>query len=89
VVSHYSSESYRVLPQEAGMLQLLDNGDLTVDEMGVFTILKPITFPAGLTGAYSHHFVLPKGVPLPLGGPGHSCLQSRETAEVLLSDGMC
>ena len=89
VISHYASENYRVLPEEAGMLQLLKNGDLTTDQMGAFNIVGPITFPAGLTGAHSHHFILAKGVPLPLGAPGHSCVTSQETGEVLLSDGIC
>ena len=31
-----------------------------------------ITIPAGLYGAHSVTFIVPKGVPSPLGNPGHS-----------------
>lgn len=43
-------------------------------------IVKPIKrFPAGLNGSHAVVFVLAKGVPMPAGSPGHSCVISEET----------
>lgn len=73
VVSRGVAERYRVLPQEAGLLQLLMEGALETPSAGVYLIRKPIAaFPAGLAGAHSVTFVLGKGVPRPAGNPGHS-----------------
>jgi len=92
VVSPHEARPYSVLPQEAGMLQLLDRGDLTPDMNGrdVFTIKRPIRFPAGLYGGHSHHFLLAPGVAMPTGIAGHSCVMSQQTGQVVLSgDGFC
>ncbi|QTD44210.1 hypothetical protein [Ottowia testudinis] len=37
-----------------------------------YVVLQPMTYPAGLYGAHSLSFVVPKGVPMPTGNPGHS-----------------
>jgi hypothetical protein len=37
-------------------------------------VLKPMQFPAGLYGAHSATFFVPKGVPLPTGNAGHSAV---------------
>jgi uncharacterized membrane protein len=37
-----------------------------------YVVLRPITFPAGLYGAHSATFLVPRGVSAPLGEPGHS-----------------
>lgn len=37
-----------------------------------YVVLKPMSYPAGLYGAHSVTFVIPKGVPAPKGNPGHS-----------------
>jgi len=37
-----------------------------------YVVLKAFTFPAGLYGAHSATFFVPKGVPAPQGNPGHS-----------------
>jgi len=92
VVSLHDARPYTVLPEEAGLLQLLDRGDLTPDESGndIFVIKRPIRFPAGLYGGHSHHFLLAPGVPLPTGIPGHSCVYSQETRRpVMPNDGFC
>jgi hypothetical protein len=39
---------------------------------GGYVVLKAFTFPAGLYGAHSSTFFVPKGVPAPQGNPGHS-----------------
>jgi len=37
-----------------------------------YVVLKEFTFPAGLYGAHSAMFFVPRGVPRPSGNPGHS-----------------
>lgn len=37
-----------------------------------YVVLKPFTYPAGLYGAHSATFFIPRGVPVPGGDPGHS-----------------
>ncbi len=39
-----------------------------------YVVLKDFTFPAGLYGANSATFFIPKGVPAPKGQPGHSAV---------------
>ncbi len=39
-----------------------------------YVVLKPMTIPAGLYGANSATFFVPKGVPRPTGNPGHSAI---------------
>lgn len=39
---------------------------------GGYVVLKPFTVPAGLYGAHSTSFYVPKGVPAPTGNLGHS-----------------
>ena len=37
-----------------------------------YVVLQDFTYPAGLYGAHSVSFIIPKGVPIPKGNPGHS-----------------
>jgi uncharacterized membrane protein len=37
-----------------------------------YVVLSPMRFPAGLYGAHSATFIVPRGIPLPEGDPGHS-----------------
>lgn len=39
-----------------------------------YVVLKQFTYPAGLFGAHSAVFLVPQGVPLPEGDPGHSAV---------------
>ncbi|MEL7345420.1 MAG: hypothetical protein AAFN59_11285 [Pseudomonadota bacterium] len=81
-------QAYDVLPQEAGLLQLLDAGHLTRQADGAYTIKAPIArFPAGLNGAHSVDFLLMPGVPMPGGHPGHSSLRRMDTGECVF--GQC
>ncbi len=80
VVASGKAETYDVLPQEAGLLQLMKSGALSLLRDGAYSIDKPIArFPAGLTGAHSVKFVLRRGVPVPAGSPGHSPVLMEET----------
>ena len=86
VVSDTKAEAYQVLPQEAGLVQLLSEGALIQDRHDSFQIVKKIRYPAGLSGAHRVKFLLRKGVPEPEGNPGHSCVFSEEHGELI--DGM-
>ncbi len=82
------AEKYEVLPQEAGLVQLLAAGSIervhSPQGMGTFRILKPIKrFPAGLNGAHLVTFILAEGVPLPAGSPGHSTVINEATGETI------
>ena len=78
VVSDTKAEAYQVLPLQAGMLQLLKDGVLASKERGSFEILKKMRYPAELTGLNNMRFVLKKGVPMPDGDPGDSCVYSED-----------
>ncbi len=83
VVASLPPEPYVVLPEAAGLKQLVDEGALTVNSEGEFLIHRKIRFPAGLYGGHSVSFLLLRGVPMPEGDPGHSTVVSEETGEVL------
>jgi hypothetical protein len=83
VLSAGTAEAYAVLPQQAGLLQLIDAG-LIQRRDDAFLVLKPIPrFPAGLFGAHSVQFILGPGVPMPEGDPGHSSVRD-ETRRCLV-----
>jgi hypothetical protein len=46
-----------------------------------YVVLKPFTFPSGLYGANAGTFLVPKGVPKPVGNPGHSVIYDFNTLE--------
>ncbi|MGL4279864.1 MAG: hypothetical protein ACRCS0_05820 [Albidovulum sp.] len=92
VVAPSEVQPFEVLPQEAGLGQLLQEGALepAAGDLGgrgnAFYIRKPIKrFPAGLGGAHAVTFILGKGVPMPGGDPGHSIVLDEETGACLLS----
>lgn len=47
--------------------------------MRAYVVLQPFTYPAGLFGANSAVFLIPKGVPPPEGNPGHSAIYDFNT----------
>jgi len=77
VVASLPAEPYEVLPQQAGLIQLMQSGALTRDDQGDFIIGRKIRLPAELNGG--HKFRLPRGVPEPDGHSGHSCVWVEET----------
>lgn len=83
VTASARAEPYEVLPQQAGLIQLVQSGALTQNSLGEFLIHQKIRFPAGLTGAHSVKFLLRRGVPTPDGDPGHSEVISEETGAAL------
>lgn len=85
VVSDTKAEYYAVLPQQAGLLQLVQAGKLEMMDTRNFKVTGEMRFPAGLNGAHSVRFILPKGVALPAGNPGHSSVFSEEKADFVVA----
>jgi len=81
VVSQLKATPYDVLPQQAGLLQLMRSGALTQTPDGAFLIHQKIRYPAGLAGAHSVRFQLPRGVPRPAGDPAHSRVITEDAAK--------
>jgi hypothetical protein len=75
VVAAAPAVAYEVLPQQAGLSQLLRAGVLK-RQGDSYLVLRPMPrLPAGLYGAHSVQFVLGPGVPMPPGNPGHSSIR--------------
>jgi Ca2+-binding EF-hand superfamily protein len=74
VVASLPVQTYEVFPQEAGLVQLLESGALKQNRAGEYVVEKKTRFPAGLAGGHSVKFLVPRGVPVPDGDPGHSCV---------------
>jgi len=94
VVSTQPAEPYVVLPQGFGLAQLVATGGLEVRDLSLFSptfrIARPIPrFPAGLYGAQAVSFILGRGVPMPAGDPGHSCVISEDTGQPISNEFLC
>jgi len=83
VVSTYRPERYIVLPQNAGLLQLVQSGALRMNNGGEFLITQKIRIPPGLEHAYSAKFLLLRGVPEPDGAIAYESVISEETGIAL------
>lgn len=81
VVGSAPATRYEVLPQQAGLVQLLASGTLKQNSLGEYIVRDKIRFPAGLYGAHSVTFLVMKGAPYPDGDPGHSCVIVEENGE--------
>ena len=46
----------------------------------IYTVTRAMRYPKGLHGAHSQRFLIPEGVPEPLGDPGHSTVYDMNTA---------
>ncbi len=78
------AQPYVVLPQEAGLLQLIADGGLIYEGNGRYMITRSMTrFPAGLNGSHSVQFNLPNEIDMPAGDPGHSKIYVKETGQCL------
>ncbi len=89
VASPSSTRSYRVLPSQAGLAQLLGSGAMVRDQSG-FRIVKAIPrVPAEMAGAHSEKLSLAPGLPEPEGDLGHSCLTIEGSGEVRGVDMLC
>jgi hypothetical protein len=83
VVASLPPEPYIVLPQEAGLVQLLQAGVLTRNSGGEYLIHKKTRYPAGLCGAHAVTFLLMRGVPEPDGNHCHAKVYSEESGLLL------
>ncbi|MEE9453627.1 MAG: hypothetical protein V3V13_04505 [Paracoccaceae bacterium] len=84
VVAPGDATTYDVMPQEAGLLQLLLEQKIRYTRDGFYIISKPIArFPAGLAGAHQVKFMLAEGVQMPSGSSGHSPVYSAETGKCI------
>ncbi|TBW34080.1 hypothetical protein EYW49_18970 [Siculibacillus lacustris] len=89
VVASHPPLVYDVLPGLAGVAQLLDQGALARNPSGEYLIRRKIRFPGGMYGANSVRFLLLRGVPVPDGELGHSCIVSEETGEAIPGTAGC
>ena len=79
VVATYPAERYDILPEQAGLLQLVKSGALTQNQAHAeFVITRKIRLPAELGG---YTFILPRGVPQPDGNVRRSAIVSEETGQ--------
>jgi len=81
VVGSQPAARYEVLPQQAGLVQLLASGALRQNSASEYIVREKIRFPAGLYGAHSVTFLIMKGTAYPDGDPGHSCVIMEESGE--------
>jgi Ca2+-binding EF-hand superfamily protein len=75
VVATARAETYKVLPSQMGLSQLIGAGAIERTGSGAFRIVKPIAhMPPSMGGAHSVKLIVAKGVPVPPGSPVHSCV---------------
>lgn len=87
VVASQPAERYDVMPEEAGLIRLEQDGAITRNSLGEFLVHKKIRFPAGLYGML--RFRIQKGTPMPEGDPGRSCVIVEETGMTLYNGATC
>lgn len=76
LISNVGAERYRVLPEWAGLAQLLREGKIRRrGSSDVYEVLVPIELPANLSGAHRVTFEVRPGVAWPGGDPGHSVVR--------------
>jgi hypothetical protein len=84
LVASSEVESYEILPNAGGLLQLIADGRLKMLEESEpgdesYLLLSPIPrFPGGMYGSHSVTFIIPNGVPMPAGLPGHSIIRAEK-----------
>src|SRR5664279_1734894 len=83
VVASQPVERYDMMPEEAGLTQLEQDGAISRNSLGEFLVHKKIRFPAGLHGGHLVRFRIQKGALMPEGDPGHSCVIVEETGMML------
>ena len=83
VVRDASIQDYQVLPREAGLLRLIQDGTLEVVGVDNFKIAPKMRYPGGLTRLNRVRFTFKEGVPQPDGNPGGSCVILEEGSRLL------
>jgi hypothetical protein len=75
LVSPVPAAPYTILPDRAGIAQLIRDGKIEDHGDGNYTLLAPVELPEGLCGAMSSTFTLAPGVSAPSGDLCHSKLR--------------
>jgi hypothetical protein len=83
VVAVMPVASYEVMPQEAGLVQLLESGAIERNGQGEYLVKRKIRYPP----RSAVKFVILKGVPVPDGDPGASTVVSEDAGEVACPPG--
>lgn len=100
VVAPLPVKRYEILPQQAGLAQLVEEGALKIvgtsrsvtvppgggeptiaERPNAFMIVRKMRFPAGLTGAHAVRFILARGIDMPEGDPGQSCVIAEDDGQ--------
>jgi hypothetical protein len=81
VVASLPAVAYEVLPQQAGLIQLMQSGALARDDEGDFLVQRKIRLPAELNGG--HKLRVLAGVPAPDGDPAHACVMVEDTGAAM------
>ncbi len=95
VIANAPVVRYITLPQEAGLLQLVQSGALSENKPAnprhkwEYVVRRPIRYPAGLHGSHFVKFVIARGVPMPEGNPGQSCVVMEETGQPVINPNIC
>jgi hypothetical protein len=87
VISSVKPEKYEIMPGLAGILQLVEKGDIEVLERGSYRIVRSTRLPAGLERAHFVQFYLPKGITLSKEQLDMTCVFSEKEAAFI--GGMC
>lgn len=78
------------LPGEYGLAQLVGSGALQRIGERDFRLVRPVArWPGGLNGAHAVRLLVGRGVPLPAGGAGHSCVVQEDDPEAARSSPLC
>jgi hypothetical protein len=83
VVAAARVEPYKVLPSQMGLAQLIGSGAIERKENStIFRLVRPIPrMPPRMNGAHSIKLIVAKGVPLPPGSAGHSCVLLEDSGQ--------
>lgn len=71
--------TYAILPSQAGLAQWIGKGAIRQVSGGLRVVAPLPRFPPQMGGAHAVRLVLGRGVPMPAGDPGHSCVVVEET----------
>ena len=94
VAATHPVTTYSVLPQQAGLVQLEQEGKIKLlaggAVGGTYLLLEPIgRWPTGLAGSHSVQFIVPRHIPVPVGYRGHSGVYAEATGTCSSHFGLC
>jgi hypothetical protein len=90
VVARAPVDSYLVLPDKAGLAELVGSGAVEYIDERQFRIVRAIPhLPPGMNSWGETKLILAKGVPLPPGNPGNACIVSEERGPGAVETAAC